>query len=160
MSVTYSILFSLAVCVSAAGLEALFAGKNMKPFLAKLRAPAYSPSLFVWGLIGVGYYAICFTILYRIFRGESDSSAGRVALILLSIVMALNAFWNYTFFRLENLRLSFILSLAYGAIALALFSYLIWFDRISALVLVPYVLYMTYSYRWGHQLLKLNPELK
>jgi benzodiazapine receptor len=160
MSATYSILFALAVCVFAAALEGLFAGKNIKPFLAKLRTPAYSPSLFVWSLIGVGYYAICFTILYRLFRDQTGSFVRDVALILLWIVMALNAFWNYTFFRLENLRLSFILSLVYGAIALVLFACLIWFDYITALVLLPYVLYMIYAYRWGHGLLKLYPDLK
>lgn len=160
MSVTCSILISLASCLLAAGLEGLFAGRNIKPFLNKLRTPAFSPSLLVWSLIGVGYYAICFTLLYRLLSYEGDSSARDIALVLLGIVMLLNAVWNYTFFRMENLRMSFILSLIYGAAALALFACLIWLDYASALVLSPYVLYMLYSYRWGYGLLKLNPELR
>jgi len=160
MSLTYAILVALAMCVLAAGLEGLLAGKNIKPFLAKLRTPAYSPSLFVWSLIGIGYYVICFTILYRLFRNETASFVRTIALILLGIVMTLNALWNYTFFRMENLRLSFTLSLVYGVIALILFVCLIWFDYVTALVLLPYVLYMSYSFRWGYGLLKLNPERK
>lgn len=160
MSVTYSILNSLAVCVLAAVLEGLFAGKNIKPFLSKLRNPSASPSVFVWGLIGVGYYLICFVILYRLFRHEGNSSIRNIALILLWSVMALNAFWNYTFFRMKNLRLSFILSLLYGMPVLVLFVCLILFDRIGALVLLPYVLYLPYMYRWGYGLLTLNPELR
>ena len=83
MSVTYSILVSLAVCATAAGLEALFAGKNVRPFLTKLRTPPFSPSLFVWGLIGVGYYAICFTLLYRLFSQEQHSPIRAVPLPLM-----------------------------------------------------------------------------
>ena len=131
----------------------------MRPFLSKLRTPPLSPSLFVWGLIGVGYYAICFTLLYRLFRSEHNSTLVG-ALILLLIVMLLNAVWNYTFFRLENLRLSFILSVVYGVAALALLICLVMLDSVGAFVLLPYMLYMIYSYRWGYGLIKLNPVVK
>jgi translocator protein len=158
MSVTFSILVSLAVCAGAAGLEGLFSGRNIKPFLTKLRMPRFSPSLFVWALIGAGYYIICFTILYRLLRNEPLATIGGT-LILVLMVMLLNALWNYTFFRLENLRLSFILSLVYGIAAVALLIRLIMLDPVSALILLPYMLYMIYSYRWGYGLMKLNPEV-
>lgn len=82
-----------------------------------------------------------------------------VALALLGLLMALNAFWNYTFFRLENLRLSFGLSLVYGVVAIALLFCLTSHDYVNALILLPYILYMFYSYGWGYSILQLNPEL-
>jgi len=159
LSVLNTILISLAVCLTAGALEALFAGSSVKPFLGRLKTPSLSPSLSVWSLIGVGYYAICFVLLYRLFRHNDGSNLREISLALLLIVMLLNAFWNYTFFRMQDLRVSFTLSLIYGAFALALLACLTALDHGSAIVFLPYILYMIYSYRWGYALLKLNPDL-
>lgn len=156
MSVTLSILTSLAVCALAAALEGLLAGRRVKSFLASLRMPTYSPSLLTWSLIGTGYYAICFTLLYRLLRSPYFALE-RCALILLGVVMTLNALWNYTFFRMGNLRLSFVLSLLYGIVSLALIVCLMLIDAIGALVFLPYLLYLAYAYTWSYRLLTLNP---
>jgi len=160
MSVSYAILMSLGICVIAAILEGLFAGKNVKTFLKKLRTPRYAPPLWAWVITGVCYYATCFTILYRIFRHDGDASIKYIALTLLLVVMAVNAFWNYFFFRLENLFYSFVLSIIYSLVAVALFICLIQLDKIAALAQVPYLIYLIYAFYWGYGLLKLNPNLK
>ncbi len=160
MSITYSILFAFGICIIAAIFEGLFAGKNIKPFLEKLRTPAYSPTFAIWVIIGVGYYAICFTILYRLFRFETENSVRDLALLMLLKVMAINALWNYFFFRRQSLFYSNLLAVGYSLIAIALFICLIQFDVIAALVLVPYLLYLIYAFRWGYGLWKLNPDLR
>jgi tryptophan-rich sensory protein len=158
MPVSCAILISLGICLIAALLEGLFAGKNVKSVLGKLQTPSFAPPLWVWAIIGVCYYATCFFILYRIFRHDSTVSVKTAALILLLIIMAVNAFWNYVFFRLENLFYSFVLSILYSLVAVALFFCLLRFDTIAALAQVPYLLYLIYAFRWGYGLLKLNPK--
>ena len=158
MSVTSAILISLGICVVSAILEGVLAGKNVKSFFAKLQFPSYSPPLWVWYIIGVVYYVICFFILYRIFRHDSDASLKYVALMLLLIMMGVNAFWNYVFFRAQNLFLSFFAFAFYPLIAIALFVCLLQFDKIAAWSLVPYFLYLLYAVRWGYGLWKLNPN--
>ena len=158
MPVSYAILISLGICLIAALLEGLFAGKHVKSVLGKLQTPSFAPPLWVWAIIGVGYYAICFFVLYRIFRHEGDDSIKTAALILLLIVMAVNAFWNYVFFRLENLFYSFVLGVLCSLVAVALFFCLLRFDTIAALALTAYLLYLIYAFRWGYGLLKLNPK--
>ena len=160
MSVSFAILISLAICVVSAIFEGVFAGKNVKSFFAKLRFPPYSAPLWVWYIIGVIYYAICFFILYRIFRHSADTSITYVALALLLAMMSVNAFWNYVFFRAQNLFLSFFAFAFYPIIAIALFICLIQFDKPAAWSLVPYFVYMIYAVRWGYGLWKLNPNLR
>ncbi len=160
MSVSFAILISLGICVISAVLEGLFAGKNVKSFFAKLRFPSYSPPLWVWYIIGVVYYVVCFFILYRIFRHDSDASIKYAALTLLLVMMSVNAFWNYVFFRTQNLLLSFFAFAFYPFIAIALFICLLQFDKIAAWSLVPYFVYLLYAVRWGYGLWKLNPNLR
>lgn len=158
MSVIYAVLNSTGTCIIAAILEGLFAGKNVKTFLGTLRTPAYAPPLWMWIIIAVGYYSICFMVLYRIFRFENSTSFKYLALILLLVVMAVNALWNYVFFQLQNLFFAFVLSLLYSIVAIFLFVCLVQFDRAAAFVLLPYLIYLVYAFYWGYSLSKLNPH--
>lgn len=159
MSLSSAILISLGICVISAVLEGVFAGKNVKSFFAKLQFPSYSAPLWV-NIIGVVYYVICFFILYRIFRYDGDASIKYVALTLLLVMMGVNAFWNYVFFRAQNLFLSFFAFAVYPFIAIALFICLLQFDEMAAWPIVPYFVYLIYAVRWGYGLWKLNPNLR
>ena len=158
MSTISAVTISLLICVVAAALEGLFAGKKVKPFLEKLRKPRFAPPLWVWAIVGVLYYLICFFILFRLFRYEDNASPRYISLALLLAVMILNAVWNYVFFRLENLAYSFALSIFYSLVAVALFLFLWQFDYLAAYVLIPYLVYLFYAFYWGWGLLKLNPK--
>src|SRR5260370_16636 len=58
MSATYAALISTGVCLCAAALEGVCAGKNVKAYFAKLKWPRYAAPLWVWYIIGAAYYAI------------------------------------------------------------------------------------------------------
>ncbi|MGC2236576.1 MAG: TspO/MBR family protein [Pyrinomonadaceae bacterium] len=158
MSTISAVLVSLLICVVAAALEGLFAGKGVKAFLADLRSPRFSPPLWVWAIIGVFYYATCFIMLFRILRYDDNFSIRYIAFALLLVVMAVNAFWNFVFFRRRNLFYSFLLSIFYSLAALALFVCLYQFDYVAAYAEIPYLLYLIYALIWSYKLIKLNPK--
>jgi len=158
MPAGFAILISLGTCAVSAVLEGLLAGKNVKSFFAKLRFPSYSAPLWVWYIIGVTYYVICFLILYRVFRHNGDASIKHVSLALLLVMMGVNALWNYVFFRAQNLLLSLFAFAFYPFVAIALFICLFQFDKTAAWSLVPYLAYLLYAVRWGYGLWKLNPK--
>ena len=72
--------------------------------------------------------------------------------------MAVNAGWGFLFFRLKNVRASFLAFLPYIALTLALLMILISKDRISALLLAPYLTYLGYALWWAHRVWVLNPH--
>lgn len=156
MGVTSALLIALGVCIVGAILEGLTAGKNIKPFFAKLQFPPYSAPLWAWYIIGALYYATCFFILYRLFSYSGDTALWNTAFTLILVVIATNAIWNYIFFRAQNLFGAFLLGFPYALVAIALFLCLIQFDKVAAWALVPYLIYLIYAFRWGYGLWKLN----
>lgn len=108
MGARSAILISLAVCILAAGLEGLCAGRNVKSYFAELRWPSYSAPLWVWYGIGGFYYLIFGFVIYRILRLDRDSQLKPAVLGLILFMMVANALWNYVFFRAKNLYLAFI----------------------------------------------------
>ena len=147
---------ALAICAAAAGLEAVLAGRGVKQRFIELRAPRLSPPLKVWITIGVAYYVICFVVLYRLLV-LPPTSLRRAALALVMIVLLANAVWNFLFFRLRSLRLSFIAGVFYSLVALSLLTLLYHLDRVAAWWLLPYALYLSYANWWGYALLQANP---
>ena len=160
MSVSSAILISLGVCLLAATLEGVCAGKNVKTYFASLRWPSYSAPLWVWYIIGGVYYLIFFFIIYRILRLNTDSALKPAVLGLILFMMVVNGLWNYVFFRARNLFASFISGSLAPILDLALFICLIKLDKIAAWSLIPYLLYRVYAVWWGYGLWKHNRSTK
>jgi tryptophan-rich sensory protein len=149
------LLLALAVCIFAAALEGAFAGRGVKRRFAEIRLPWLSPPLPVWVAIGAAYYLICGVVLYRLFC--LPPGVGRsAALALTSVVLLANAFWNYLFFRLRSLRLSFLAGAAYSLVGIMLLWVLFVVDRTAAWWFLPYTVYLIYANAWGYALLCAN----
>jgi tryptophan-rich sensory protein len=71
-------------------------------------------------------------------------------------MMLMNALWNYVFFRVRDLFLSFVTCLPYGLMAVALLALTLKLDRLAAFALLPYILYLGYAGAWGYRLWRLN----
>ncbi len=158
MSVSYALLISLGACVIAAALEGVCAGKNVKPYFAKLRFPDYSAPLWVWYIIGGLYYVIFFFVIYRMLRHDGDFGLKYATLTLILFMMAVNAFWNYILFRAQNLFLAFIGGSLFPILDIALFICLTQLDKVAAWILVPYLLYRVYAVWWGYSVWKINDQ--
>jgi tryptophan-rich sensory protein len=154
-----ALIYSLGICIASVALEGVFAGSGIKRRLAELRVPRFAPPLWGWIVIGLCYYAICFSVLYRLFSLPPASGLQeRAPLALLGGVMLTNAFWNYFFFRTRNLLHAFLIGIPYSVLAVVLFGLLLGLDRTAAWVLFPYLVYLFYANYFGYRIWKLNEQ--
>ena len=151
------VVYAIAICAAAAALEGVLAGRGVRDRLAELRLPRYSPPIALWFVIGGLFYAVCFTVLYRLFLLPASGSR-TAALALILGVMLMNALWNLIFFRMRDPFLSFVGFLPYVLLVLALLAVLLGLDRTAAWVLLPYVLYLVYATAWGYGVWRRNAE--
>jgi benzodiazapine receptor len=156
MKTVYAALLALGICVLAAILEGICAGKNVKSFFATLRFPRYSAPLWIWSIIGGLYYIIFGFVLFRLFRLNTDSLVKPIALTLMMFMMIVNALTNYIIFRAQNLRLSFVVGAFFPLMDVALLLCLLRLDAIAAWSLIPYLLYRIYGVWWGYSLWRAN----
>jgi tryptophan-rich sensory protein len=102
------------------------------------------------------FYAVFFTVVYRLAARDGDDPLRGAALVLAFTVMAANALWNYVFFRAKSPFWSFAAFPPYTALVLILFACLIRLDSVAAGALVPYLAYLVYANAWGYALWRLN----
>lgn len=148
-------LTAFVVCLLAVIAEGLLAGSNVREHFRRIKLPPKSPPMWLWIVIGLAYYGICFTILVRLFA-RAGGADRRIAISLLFLLLGANAFWNYLFFRAKNFFACLVFSLGYGVLAVALLLLLAEVDRPSAFVLLPYVVYLVYAGRLQHSIWRLN----
>ena len=160
MRAIYAALASLIICGMAAALEGVCAGKNVRSFFATLRFPRYSAPLWVWTIIGGGYYILFFFIVYRLFRLSSNRALWYFALGLVVFMMMVNGLSNYVIFRARNLYLSFIIGAVFPIMDVTLFLLLMLLDQTAALAMIPYLVYRVYAVFWGYALWRANQPLE
>jgi len=142
-----------AICVAAAGLEGLCAGRGPMAALKTLRQPRWSPPGWLWALIGLYWYAACFAGLLRLLPGWP---ASRLPVLLLVALMVLNAAANIPLFRTRRLDIALAFFVPYWP-ALAAFLWSVCpIDPLICSLFSAYAVYQLYAAAWGYQLWKLN----
>jgi tryptophan-rich sensory protein len=150
------VVTAVIVCVVAATLEGLCAGREVKPFFATLKFPRYSAPLWLWTIIGGLYYLLFGFLVYRLFLQTHKTALWWGTVLLILGVMVLNALSNYVIFRQKDLSRSFLIGAAFPVLDGALFVCLIRIDLYAATWMIPYLIYRVYAVWWGYGLMRLN----
>ena len=149
---------AVVVCVLAAILEGVCAGRNIRPFFDTFRFPPYSAPLWVWSIIGAVCYAVFGFVVFRLLSVAPPTTLSRPTLTLIVAMMIGNALSNLVIFRARNLRLSYVVGCVFAGLDVVLLICVSQIDFIAALTLVPYLAYRVYAVWWGRALVRLNPE--
>jgi tryptophan-rich sensory protein len=149
-------LLSVAICVVAALIEGLCAGRNVRSFFEQVRLPRYSAPLWLWSIIGAVYYLVFGFVLYRVLSHVPASVLAHSILALVGAMMLGNALSNFVIFRARNLRRSCAIGDLYALLDVLLVFLLVRLDVVSAWAVSPYLAYRVYAVWWGHAVAELN----
>jgi tryptophan-rich sensory protein len=150
---------SVTLCAVTATLEGMCAGGQVRAFFKTLRFPRYAVPLWVWSIIGVGYYVVFGFIVFRLLSTAAPSAFTAPALTLIVIMMVGNALANLVIFRARDLRFSYRIGWIFAALDVVLVAAVIRVDFVAAAPLAPYLLYRVYALWWARAILILNePE--
>lgn len=147
---------ALGICAGFALLEGLLSGSDAAARYASMRLPAGSPPFWGWIVIGAGYYAIVFTVLYRLLSLPDAAPRDRTAALgLVFVLMSINALWSLAFFGGKPFAAVLLLA-PYDLAALSLLVLLARLDRLAASTFSLYVLYLAYATLWAYRVWQAN----
>jgi translocator protein len=143
------VLFAVfgTVLVGGSGLE----------WYEHLKKPGFLVPLGIFYLVGALYYVLLFAVvLYRVLSRVGDPRGRAISLGLAVGVMLFNELWNYAFFGLRSTLAGFLGIVVFLALLTALIAALRRYERFSAVLLVPYYLWVLYDLAWTYELWRLN----
>jgi benzodiazapine receptor len=149
---------SIILCLLAAAAGSVVTVTGINSWYALLNKPWFTPPNWVFGPVWTVLYILMGISLAMVWGAwiEKNPNA-KVGLILFGIQLALNVAWSYLFFGLQ----SPVYGLA-GIIALwiAILATVVWFWRIrktAAVLLVPYLAWVTIASFLNYYIFVLNP---
>ena len=145
---------ALLICVVAAAFEGLCAGRDPMGQLKATKQPSWSPPNWVWVLIGIAWYGICFVGLARLLAFWANHP---LPPILLTALMLANASANILGFRMKRLDLAFYFLFPYWLLLAAFFFVACPLDRLICGLFAIYAVYQVYAAIWGYRLWRMNP---
>jgi tryptophan-rich sensory protein len=146
---------SISISVGFALIGALLAGDALTDWFQDLQQPRYALPLWGWVIVGGLYYIMTTALLYRAFTRQPSKE--KPPLLFMTIVMMVgNEAWNYLLFGLESTLAGFLGLIAFATYVAFLFTRSFRMDRVSAIILSPYVVWLGYDLWWMYTLWDLN----
>ncbi len=149
-----ALIVFLGICLGVGGLGAIFTGSGVRDWYPQLHKPAGTPPSWVFGPVWTTLYVLMAVSAWLIWREYGWGA--RFALVIFFAQLALNLAWSGIFFgsRQPGVAFAEIVTL-WLAIAFNLVIFY-WLRPIAALLLVPYLLWVTYASYLNFGIWRLN----
>jgi translocator protein len=144
----------LAICLGAGGLGSIFTANSVRDWYPRLRKPAGTPPSWVFGPVWTTLYVLMAISAWLVWREYHWGALP--ALLIFCGQLALNVAWSGIFFgsRLPGAAFAEIVLLWLAVIWTMLIFFLLL--PVSALLLVPYLLWVTYASYLNFGIWRLN----
>jgi translocator protein len=147
----------LAFTFAAAALGAV-ASAGAGAFYAELRRPAWAPPGWLFGPVWSALYALMGVAAWQVWRARARVDT-RGALWLYVVQLAANALWSWLFFGWRQGGLAFAEVLVLWCLILATFVAFRRINALAAVLLLPYLGWVTFASALTFAVWRLNPGL-
>lgn len=148
--------FFVALCLGIGALGAAVTATSVKTWYADLVKPSFTPPNAVFGPVWTALYVLMAIAAWRVWRA-ADRDTTRGPLTLFALQLALNLGWSIVFFGLGKIgaAVATIVVLDVGVVVTLLAFRTI--DRWAALLMVPYLAWVSFATVLNITLWRLNP---
>ncbi|MGA9769758.1 MAG: TspO/MBR family protein [Blastocatellia bacterium] len=149
------LVVSILICFAVAGLGSLATNPEIPNWYQAIRKPAWTPPNWLFGPVWTALYLAMAVAAWLVWK-RAGWEANNNALWLFVIQLALNLAWSFIFFKFHNPALALIdilflwLAILLTAVKFAGVS------RAAALLLVPYLIWVTYAASLNFAIWRMN----
>ncbi len=137
-------------------IGSLFTRASVDGWYSLIEKPVFNPPNWVFGPVWTILYILMGVAAFLIWRRGLEKKEVRFALLIFLFQLALNLFWSFIFFGLQNpgIALTEIISLWFAILATILSFYQI--NKVAAYLLIPYILWVTFAAFLNYSIWNLN----
>lgn len=148
----------LGLCIVASALGAI-ASINARDFYAELVRPEWAPPGWVFGPVWSTLYLCMAIAVWLVWRTPSVNRARNIALGLFVVQLAVNALWSWLFFAWHMGGAAFVDVVLLWFLIAATIAVFWQFSKVAALLLVPYILWVSFASALNFAVWQANPGL-
>ena len=151
------LVVSIVVCQGAGFIGSVFTTDAIPTWYAALEKPVFTPPNWLFFPAWVTLYFLMAVAAFLVWRRGLDSAGVRTALIVFLVQLVLNALWSVVFFGLESPVWGVVVILILWVAILATIMLFSRISRAAALLLIPYILWVSFATALNISIWLLNP---
>ncbi len=156
-SKTLKLIISILICQFAGFLGSFFTTPKIATWYQGVTKPSFNPPNYLFGPVWTILFILMGISLYIIWTSKfKDRAYKKEVIIIFAIQLILNILWSILFFGLESPMFAFfeIMILWISIFATIIGFYKI--SRIASLILIPYILWVSFASVLNFFIWKLN----
>ncbi len=147
---------SILICQLAGVIGSIFTASSVSTWYPMLIKPAYTPSGQIIGAVWIILFTLMGISLFLIWREGKDMPEVNFALFVFAAQLIVNILWSAAFFGLQSPLAGMIVIIVLWALIL-ITTFRFWpINRTAALLLVPYVLWVSFAAFLNYSIWRLN----
>ena len=120
-------------------------GQGFSSWYATIQKPGFTPPAWVFGPVWTILYLLMGVAAFLVWQKGLGSRPVRIALVWFLVQLVLNAAWTPVFFGLHRIGLAVVVILLLWAALLATMYYFFRVSRPAGVLLVPYLLWVSFA---------------
>ena len=153
----YRLILSIIICQMAGVIGSIFTAGSVTSWYPTLVKPSFSPPGFYIGLIWIVLFTLMGISLFLIWRETPSNPAARIALYFFAVQLIVNVLWSVAFFGMRS-PISGLVVIAFLWVLILITIIKFWpINRTAALLLIPYIVWVSIAAYLNFSLWRLNP---
>ncbi|MFH1439952.1 MAG: TspO/MBR family protein [Candidatus Woesearchaeota archaeon] len=141
MKKIWKLVISLLLPFLASAIGGLFTASSVSTWYVELSKPSFNPPSWIFGPVWTILYLLMGISLYLVWIKKYD----KPAFIVFGVQLVLNALWSILFFGIKSPFFAFIEIILLWLAILITILYFYKINKISAYLLIPYMLWVTFA---------------
>jgi len=151
-----NLFVSIFVCFLAGIIGSVFTYPSIQTWYVTIRKPFFTPPNWIFGPVWTLLYLMMAVSLFLFIESSVKTKEFRKGIFVFSIQLLLNVIWSITFFGLKDIFAALLVILVLLMAILLTFIEFNKYDRNSALLLLPYLFWVSFAFILNLSLWLLN----
>lgn len=134
----------------------LFTASAVTTWYIGLDKPIFNPPNWIFGPVWVVLYLLMGISVYLVWQKIETKERARDAFFLFWVHLFINAIWSMVFFGLQDIALALVVIMIIWMLILILIQQFFLVDKRASLLLIPYLLWVTFATVLNFSLWRLN----
>ncbi len=150
------LIAAVLICEAAGVLGSVFTETGAGSWYSQLIKPEFNPPNWVFAPVWTLLYLLMAASIYILWEKKGSAGANH-AIAAFSLQLFLNFLWSFLFFGLQSPLLGLVCIAFLWAAIIATIYYSWRVSRPAALLLIPYILWVSFAAVLNYSLFALNP---
>ena len=156
MSNIIKLIVSIIICQMAGVIGTIFTVDSISGWYTGLTKPDFNPPNWIFGPVWILLYLMMGVSLFLVWREDLKNAVVKKAFYIFMVQLLFNTLWSIVFFGFQSISSALIIIIVLWLLIIYTILNFLKISRTSGILLIPYLLWVTFAVILNFFIFKLN----